>query len=195
MHTHCCTNTSTLCAHWQVQDIRRANNLWSSESIQSRLVVKIPLSSGGSASRGHSPKAPRSPRIQSKHSSLVDCSPSATVSNGTAHKTFDENDEVVRSKTRQYVSSSASYSTDGVKSIADILNSADRQLKLSREFADRIAIRRSVSNLLIDAIVCLFICLLVSSILTILLYLFWFIIQMLMSVSRCLSTRISFLTN
>ena len=144
-----------LCVHWQVQDIRRANNLWSSESIQSRLVVKIPLSSGGSASCGHSPKAPRSPRVQSKHSSSVDHLPSATVSNGTAHRTFDESDEVVRSKTRR--SKSASSSTDGVKSIADILNSADRQLKLSREFADRMALRRSVSNLLTDTIVCLFV--------------------------------------
>ena len=135
-----------------MQDLRRANNLWSSESIQSRLVVKIPLSSGGSASCGHSPKAPRSPRVQSKHSSSVDCLPSTTVSNGTARRTFDKNDEVVRSKTRRYVSSSASYSTDGVKSIADILNSADRQLKFSREFADRMAVRRSVSNLLTNRI-------------------------------------------
>ena len=42
------------------------------------------------------------------------------------------------------MSSSASVGTDGVKSIADILNSADEQLKLSQEFADRLAIRRSV---------------------------------------------------
>ena len=117
--------------------------------------MKIPLSSGGSASCGHSPKAPRSPRVQSKHFSSVDRLSPAAVSNGTAHRTFDENDEVVRSKTKRYVSSSASYSTDGVKSIADILNSADRQLKLSRDFADRMAVRRSVGNLLTDTIVCL----------------------------------------
>ena len=136
---------STLCVHWQVQDIRRANNLWSSESIQSRLIVKIPLSSGGSASCGYSPKESRSPKVQSKYSS-VDHLPSVTVSNGTGHRTCDKNYEVVRSKTRSYASSSASYCTDGVKSIADILNSADRQLKLSREFVDRMAVRRSVSR-------------------------------------------------
>ena len=41
-------------------------------------------------------------------------------------------------------SEGSSGSSDGVKSIADILNSADRQLKLSREFADKMAVRRSV---------------------------------------------------
>lgn len=40
--------------------------------------------------------------------------------------------------------SAACVSTGGVKTIADVLNSADEQLKLSKEFADRLAIRRSV---------------------------------------------------
>ena len=126
-----------------MQDIRRANNLWSSETIHSRLVLKIPLSGGESSSRNHSPKA--SPKVHSKYSSSADHLPTVTASNGTGHRKFDKNDEEVRSKPRQrYVSSSASCSADGVKSIADILNSADAQLKLSREFADRMAIRRSV---------------------------------------------------
>lgn len=74
--------------------------------------------------------------------------PTVVTSNGTAHKRFDENDEEVRSKPRRrYVSSSAaSVSTGGVKTIADILNSADEQLKLSQDFADRLAIRRSVPH-------------------------------------------------
>ena len=41
-------------------------------------------------------------------------------------------------------SSAACVNTGGVKTIADILNSADEQLKLSQEFADRLAVRRSV---------------------------------------------------
>lgn len=75
--------------------------------------------------------------------------PTVVTSNGTGHKKFDENDEEVRSKPRRrYVSSSAaaSISTSGVKTIADILNSADEQLKVSQEFADRLAIRRSVAH-------------------------------------------------
>ena len=47
----------------------------------------------------------------------------------------------------RYVSSSASCGSDGVKSIADILSSADEQLKLSREFADKMAIRRSMFDI------------------------------------------------
>jgi GTP-sensing pleiotropic transcriptional regulator CodY len=73
--------------------------------------------------------------------------PTIVTSNGTAHKRFDENDEEVRSKPRRCVSNSvASVSTSGVKTIADILNSADEQLKLSQEFADKLAIRRSVAH-------------------------------------------------
>ena len=128
----------------QIQDIRRANNLWSSESIQSRLVLKIPFGNGESSSRNHSPKLKHSPKLQPKHS------PTAVRRNGTGSRTWDESDEEVRSKPRgSFVSSSegSSGSSDGVKSIADILNSADRQLKLSREFADKMAVRRSVQLL------------------------------------------------
>lgn len=94
----------------------------------------------------------RSPNNQSEPSTsrghLPAALPTIVTSNGTAHKKFDENDEEVRSKPRRrYVSNSAaSISTSGVKTIADILNSADEQLKLSQEFADRLAIRRSVTH-------------------------------------------------
>ena len=82
-----------------------------------------------------------SPKLQPKHSS------STVKSNGTGSRAFDETDDEVRSKPRSSLVSSSgtcSGSSDGVKSIADILNSADRQLKLSREFADKMAVRRSV---------------------------------------------------
>ena len=135
------------CTHTvQVQDIRRANNLWASESIQSRLVVKIPLSSGESVSHSHSPKISRSiNNDQSEQLSSKGHLPTIVASNGAAHNRFDEHDEVVRSKPgRRCQTSSPRINTDGVKTIADILNSADEQLKLSQEFSDRLAIRRSV---------------------------------------------------
>ena len=56
-------------------------------------------------------------------------------------------DEVVRSKLhpqRQYQSSTATCGADGVKSISDILNSADEQLKVSQQFAEKLARRRYV---------------------------------------------------
>lgn len=145
-HQHAINAISVTRLFIQVQDIRRANNLWASESIQSRLVLKIPVSYGDSGSRNPSPRASRSLKAQSKQSSSLDHLPKVVASNGTSHKKFDENDEEVRSKPRtRYISSGASYSSsDGVKSIADIFNSADEQLKLSREFADRMAIRRCV---------------------------------------------------
>lgn len=110
------------------------------------------MNGGESTSRNHSPKISRSTNNQSEPSSLKGHLPTAlptiVTSNGTGHKKFDENDEEVRSKPRRrYVSSSvASVSTSGVKTIADILNSADEQLKVSQEFADRLAIRRSVAH-------------------------------------------------
>ena len=114
--------------------------------MHSRLVLKIPISLGESGSHNNSPKISRSPKVQSKHSSSVDHLPTVVTSNGTSSKKFDENDEEVRSKPRKRnVSSSASCSAVGVKSIADILNSADEQLKLSRVFAEKMAIRRCVS--------------------------------------------------
>ena len=55
-----------------------------------------------------------------------------------------EEDDEVRSKVisrRRYESDSV-VGADGVKSITDILTSADEQLKLSREFAEKLAQRR-----------------------------------------------------
>ena len=132
-------------AHSQIDQIQRLNNLWSSETIHSRTTLKIPIDS---APRPPSPSSNMTERRSSTSavsrlqngssgSSIVDSTDSCSIAD----------EEVVRSKPRGHRSGQRSASVSvayGEKNISDILSAADRQLRLSKQFAEKLASKKYI---------------------------------------------------
>ena len=150
-HTHTLTHTHAH-THTQVHQIQRLNNLWNTDSLHIRPTIKIPDIPSNNSSRSQSPSPTMSRKTDCKTRLSIEHLPSAFGDNGRlkSHTVSSyngnsiEEDEEVRSKvsTRRRHESDSVVGSDGVKSIAAILNSADEQLKLSKEFAEKLAQRR-----------------------------------------------------
>ena len=142
-HTHTHPHTHT---HTQIQQIQRMNNLWNTDSLHIRPILKIPVLKSNESSRSGSPINTSIMSGQRRASSEQlpfenGRQKSQTISSFNGH-TLEE-DEEVRSKNssrRRYESDSVA-DGEGVKTIAGILNSADEQLILARQFAEKLAQR------------------------------------------------------
>lgn len=127
----------TPCLHhsYQVHDIQKLNRFWNSESLQSRAELKIPLVT-------HS--QPSSPLASRKN-----MAGGSDGANGRLVSSFDVKFPTSSSSTSTTTDCSKAVDRDqcddgfsGEKTIASILSSADRQLKISREFAEKLAQKR-----------------------------------------------------
>lgn len=126
-----------------VEQIQRLNNLWTSDSLHLRPILKIPVIHSNESSRSGSPiTVPPKQHRASVDQLPSKLSESETVTSYNGDRL--EDDDEVRSKNsvrRRDESDSASSGDGGVKTIAGILSSADEQLKISRQFAEKLAKR------------------------------------------------------
>ncbi len=143
-HTHTQhTLTSYTPTHIQIQQIRRMNNLWNTDSLHIRPILKIPVPDSNESSRSGSPVMSSQRRLSNGQLSSLSVEKNhhknRTVSSFNDHSL--EEDEEVRSKNSPLSSRHAECDGEGVKSIAGIFSSADEQLILARQFADKLALR------------------------------------------------------
>ena len=136
-----------------MQEIERLNGVWNTDSMFSKSSIKIPInhhSNDSSCSNSIS----GSPALAQKRMSGWD-SPGSQESPGSWDPTQNRSrspcetellKEEVRSKLdvrlQKPASCTAECGEDGVKSIADILNCADKQLQNSRDFIEKLAKKR-----------------------------------------------------
>ncbi len=146
-HTHTTHNQFPLPhthTHPQIEQIQRMNNLWNTDSLHIRPVLKIPVPSySNDSSRSESPQMSSQRRLSSEQLSTLSVEgghqKNLSSSNLNGH-ILEEKEEEVRSKNSSF-GQNHSDSGEGVKSIAGILSSADEQLIMARQFAEKLALR------------------------------------------------------
>ena len=137
----------------QVHEIERVNGMWSTDSMFCKTSIKIPVSFNSSSDVSMTNSLDRSPdhtstTVVARICRSVDTCPSQSADHRGSNDCENSGEEIrskldtKRQRKRNSLSVTAECGEDGVKSIMDVLECADIQLRISQEFVEKLAKKR-----------------------------------------------------